>query len=335
MKLQQSVSLQPYNTLAVPAVARFFVAVECRDALCEAIALAKSRNLPWLILGGGSNLVLSGDFDGLVIHLCSRGIEILSEEGDGGITLQVAAGENWDALVQHTLAEGWFGLQNLSAIPGNVGAAPIQNIGAYGVELSEVLEAVEGLDTESQRFRRLNRADCELAYRDSIFKHRLKDRFVITEVELRLSRTPTVNISYPALAEAVGDREPSPAVVAEAVRRVRAKKLPAPSVIPNTGSFFKNPLVSARQYERLQKAHPALPAWAHGADYKLAAGWLVEQAGWRGFEEAGVGIYQGQALVLINPGHCSGQQVLALAARIQASVRKRFGVALDIEPRIY
>lgn len=335
MKLQQSVSLQSYNTLAVPAAARYFVAVESRDALCEAITLAKSRNLPWLILGGGSNLVLSRDFDGLVIHLCSRGIEILSEEGDGGITLRIAAGENWDALVQYTLAEGWFGLQNLSAIPGQVGAAPIQNIGAYGVELGEVLEAVEGLDTESQRFRRLSHADCELAYRDSIFKQRLKDRFIITEVELRLSRKPTVNISYPALAEAVGDREPSPAVVAEAVRRVRAEKLPAPTVIPNTGSFFKNPQVSADQYERLQKAHPALPAWAHGAGYKLAAGWLVEQAGWRGFEEAGVGIYQGQSLVLINPGHCSGQQVLALAARIQASVRERFGVALDIEPRVY
>ncbi|MFT5605337.1 MAG: UDP-N-acetylmuramate dehydrogenase [Paracoccaceae bacterium] len=338
MNVQQSISLQAYNTLAVPAVARYFVEVHSDAQLREAITFSEDKALARLILGGGSNIVLSSDFDGLVIHLCMQGIESL-EVSPGLVQVSVAAGENWDELVRHSLAQGWYGLENLSAIPGNVGAAPIQNIGAYGVEVSSVLDSVLGLDTDAMEYRKLTRTDCELAYRDSIFKRAWRDRFVITRVNLQLSREPAPVLSYPALVEAIGDREPTPEQVAETVRRVRGQKLPSPSVMPNAGSFFKNPLVSEQAYRALKAAHPDIPAWSMAAGYKLAAGWLLEQAGWRGFsgegELAGVGTYHNQSLVLINPGSRQGSSILQLADQIKASVFARFGVSLEIEPRVY
>lgn len=338
MNFEQNTSLQPFNTLAVPASARYFVAVRDEGELQDAIRFSNVRTLPRLILGGGSNIVLSDNFDGLVIYLCMKGIEAEAVPA-GGMHVCVAAGENWDDLVRHTLAQGWYGLENLSAIPGNVGAAPIQNIGAYGVEISSVLHSVYGLDIDSMQFRQLSNSDCELSYRDSIFKQSLKDRFVITRVDLNLSTMPAPVLSYPALAQALGEREASPERVAEVVRQVRAEKLPTPSRVPNAGSFFKNPVVSEQTFSDLKADYPDMPGWATATGVKLAAGWLLEQAGWRGFEGdnglAGLGMYQHQALVLINPGRCRGAQVLALAEKIKASVQARFGVQLEIEPRVY
>ena len=337
MTPQSDVSLQALNTLAVPARARYLTPANSIEDLREALAFARERALPSLILGGGSNIVLSGDFDGVVIPLQLRGITCLTEQEDW-VELSVAAGENWDDFVRYSLAQGWFGLENLSAIPGNVGAAPIQNIGAYGVELSSVLTSVVGLDLETGAERRLSREDCELAYRDSIFKGALRDRFVITEVGLKLSKVANTNLSYPALAAEV-DASASPQEVSAAVRAVRARKLPSPAELPNAGSFFKNPIVSSEQADTLREIHPTLPMWPHNGQYKLAAGWLVEQAGWRGRsgegEQAGVGIFREQALVLINPGRCPGRRILQFASEIQASVHARFGVNLDIEPRVY
>ncbi|WP_372764956.1 UDP-N-acetylmuramate dehydrogenase [Litorivivens sp.] len=338
MKLQQAVSLQPFNTLAVPARARYLVAVDSLGALQEAVDYSRQQGLERMVLGGGSNIVLASDFPGLVIQLNLRGSEILEERADA-VTVQVAAGENWDDFVRFSLDQGWYGLENLSAIPGNVGAAPIQNIGAYGVELSSVLKAVVGYDIEAGTMRRLEREACELAYRDSIFKHALKDRFVITAVELRLSKIAQPETSYPALMAELADETPTPEAVAQAVRRVRARKLPAPDTLPNAGSFFKNPIVDQACYERLRNAHPAMPAWPVASGVKLAAGWLLEQAGWKGYrgegDLSGLGTYHEQALVLINPGRVAGQQVLALARAITESVSERFGVELDIEPRVY
>ena len=338
MNIQQHVSLQAYNTLAVPAQARYFVAVHSESELLEAIHFSEEKSLPRLILGGGSNIVLSSDFDGLVIHLGMKGIASESS-GSGWVTVNVSAGENWDELVQYSLDRGWYGLENLSAIPGNVGAAPIQNIGAYGVEVSTVLSSVRGLDIATMQYRHLSKRECELAYRDSIFKQGLKDRFVITGVELQLSAEAAPVLSYPALREALGDEEPTPQRVADTVRRVRAQKLPMPSTVPNAGSFFKNPVVTRQTFEALQRAHPDMPAWETDAGHKLAAGWLLEQAGWRGFDGegdlAGLGTFQHQALVMINPGRRLGSAILQLAERIQASVQDRFGVALEIEPRVY
>lgn len=338
MKLERDVSLQQYNTLTVPALARYFVAVHNDNELQEAIRFSEDQALPRLILGGGSNIVLSSDFDGLVIHLCMRGIE-LGSTSSGRIKIRVAAGENWDQWVQYSLEQGWYGLENLSAIPGNVGAAPIQNIGAYGVEISSVLDSVYGLDIEAMAYRQLSRNQCELAYRDSIFKQSLKDRFVITAVDLQLSAVPEPVLSYPALVQALGDREATPELVAETVRRVRAQKLPSPTTVPNAGSFFKNPLVSEQTFLDLKAEFPDMPGWITATGYKLAAAWLLEQTGWRGFEGenklTGLGVYRHQALVLTNPGRCRGDLILQLAERIKTSVHARFGIVLEIEPRVY
>ncbi len=337
MKPQSDVSLQALNTLAVPARARYLIPASSITDLREALAFTRERALPLLILGGGSNIVLSGDFDGVVIALQLRGITCVAEHEDW-VELSVAAGENWDDFVRYSLAQGWFGLENLSAIPGSVGAAPIQNIGAYGVELSSVLTSVVGLDLETGTERQLSREDCELAYRDSIFKGALRDRFVITQVGLRLSKIAKADLSYPALAAEV-DASASPQEVSAAVRAVRARKLPSPAELPNAGSFFKNPIVPGEQADTLRERHPTLPMWPHNGKFKLAAGWLVEQAGWRGCsgegELAGVSIFSEQALVLTNPGRRPGRQILQFAAEIQASVHARFGVNLDIEPRVY
>ncbi len=338
MNILQDVSLQAYNTLAAPARARYFVAVSTDAELREAIQFSEDKALARLILGGGSNIVLSSDYNGIVIHLCMKGIES-SEVSPDSIQVSVAAGENWDELVQYCLAQHWYGLENLSAIPGNVGAAPIQNIGAYGVEISSVLHSVFGFDIDAQEYRQLSRNDCELDYRDSIFKRALRDRFVITRVDLQLSREPAPVLSYPALLEAMGDGEPTPERIAETVRRVRAQKLPSPLEVPNAGSFFKNPLVSEQVYHSLKAAYPNVPGWPMTTGYKVAAGWLLEQAGWRGYvgegNLAGLGTYSHQALVMINPGRRLGSSILQLADQITASVQAKFGITLEIEPRVY
>lgn len=338
MKAQHDVSLQALNTLAVPATARLFTSVNSVAELAKAIRYSQREGLPLLILGGGSNIVLGGDFDGLVIHLNLRGIDLIAE-ADDRIRVRVAAGENWDEFVRYSLSRHWFGLENLSAIPGSVGAAPIQNIGAYGVELGSVLESVEGYDIVGGRLRQLSHGECQLGYRDSIFKNALKDRFVITSVVLCLSTVARPECSYPALAAELGDAEPTPLVIADAVRRVRGRKLPSPAQLPNAGSFFKNPIVDQACYERLQRDYPAIPAWPVADGVKLAAGWLLEQAGWKGFRGEGplngLGMYHEQALVLINPGRVSGAQILALAQQVTDSVCEQFGVQLDIEPRVY
>ncbi|MBB3046308.1 UDP-N-acetylmuramate dehydrogenase [Litorivivens lipolytica] len=333
MSPESNVSLQMRNTLAVPANARHFITATTLSELRDGLAFARQHELPQLILGGGSNIVLSRDYDGVVIALNLRGVRVLSDDGET-VLVSVAAGENWDAFVRYSLEQGWYGLENLSAIPGSVGAAPIQNIGAYGVELSSVLHAVVGVDLANDSERRLSAAECELSYRDSIFKQGLRDRFVITEVELALHRQSAVNLSYPALAVEVS-ADASPQEVAAAVRKVRGRKLPSPADLPNAGSFFKNPIISRAQADELQQSHPEMPLWPHGDACKLAAGWLVEQAGWRGVEHNGVGMYREQALVLINPGRCSGERILGFAADIQSSVQDRFGVTLEIEPRVY
>lgn len=338
MNLQHNVPLQDYNTLAVPALARYFVAVHSESELQEAVRFSQEKALARLVLGGGSNIVLASDFDGLVIYLCMKGITLASS-GAERIKVGVAAGENWDALVQYSLSQGWYGLENLSAIPGNVGAAPIQNIGAYGVEISSVLGSVYGLDVDTLQYRQIERSECELAYRDSIFKQSLKDRFVITHIDLQLSAVSAPVLTYPALVEALGEKEPTPQRIAETVRQVRGQKLPNPAELPNAGSFFKNPLVSETIFRELKARYPDMPAWATASGYKLAAGWLLEQAGWRGFEGegelSGLGTYSQQALVMINPGRCLGNAILKLADQIKHSVQTRFGIALEIEPRVY
>ena len=331
-------NLQKFNTLAVPANSNYFVSVKDDEELREALAFARAEKLPLLPLGGGSNIVLRDDFPGLVIHLKSQGKEVVAED-DNYVWLKVAAGENWHQLVEYSLANGFYGLENLSLIPGSVGAAPIQNIGAYGVEIRELLVELTALDIRSGLTITFTNESCQFGYRDSIFKNALKDQYIITSVTLRLHKNPQVNVTYPALRAALAnlsDTEITPEEVSRAVVAIRTNKLPDPAEIPNVGSFFKNPVIAAATYETLKQRYPGVVAYPAGeGQTKLAAGWLIDQAGWRGKEAAGAAVHKDQALVLTNPNKTSGEAVLALADLIKQSVFEQFGLLLEMEPRVY
>ena len=331
-------NLQKFNTLAVPALAQYFVSVKTDDELREALAFARTENLPLLLLGGGSNIVLRADFPGLVIQIKLQGKEVV-DENDECVWLKVAAGENWHQLVEYSLDNALYGLENLSLIPGSVGAAPIQNIGAYGVEIKELVAELSALNIRSGLSVTFTNESCRFGYRDSIFKQSLKDQYVITSVTFRLRKQPQLNLTYPALRAAlanIAEEDITPQQVSAAVIDIRQTKLPDPAVIPNVGSFFKNPVINQQQFDVLKAEHPAIVSYPAAANQvKLAAGWLIDQAGWRGREVGGAVVHEQQALVLTNPLRSSGQAVLALAELIKKSVFEQFGVILEMEPRIY
>lgn len=329
-------NLQKLNTLAVPAVANFYVAVQDDDELLEALTFARTENLPLLVLGGGSNIVLRADFPGVVVQLKSQGKEVVAED-EHFVWLKVAAGENWHHLVEYTLDNALYGLENLSLIPGSVGAAPIQNIGAYGVEVKDLITELSALEIRSGIVVNFTNESCRFDYRDSIFKQALKDQYVITSVTFRLRKTAQLNLSYPALRDTLaGLDNPSPQAVSEAVIAIRQSKLPDPALTPNVGSFFKNPIINLAQLQVLRTTYPDIVSYpVDTVRVKLAAGWLIDRAGWRGKEAAGAKVHAQQALVLTNPDRASGARVLALAELIQLSVRAQFGVTLEMEPRVY
>lgn len=336
--VQHHIDLQPFNTLAVPAKAAHYAEVTDQAQLPGLLRFARERQRPLLVLGGGSNLVLRDDFPGLVLHMRLLGKTPVREDRHH-VWLKVAAGENWHQLVQYCLGHHYWGLENLSLIPGSVGAAPIQNIGAYGVELKDVFAELEAVDIATGERVRFDRDACEFGYRDSVFKHRAKDRYVIVSVTLKLARQPHLKITYPALKDAVRHipvAQLNPVSVSEAVCAVRRSKLPDPAKTPNVGSFFKNPVVGLEQFLALQNAHPGLVSYPVDARHvKLAAGWLIERAGWKGATRGPVAVHNEQALVLTNPGRGLGTDVLALAEEIRRSVSAEFGVDLEPEPRIY
>lgn len=330
--------LQPRNTLRLPGHAEWFARVQDPESLPELLAWAGAEGLPVQVLGGGSNVVLQSDIPGLVLAIGIHERQWQMLDNDEAI-LTLGAGENWDAVVRYTAATGYRGLENLALIPGTVGAAPIQNIGAYGRELSDVFENLEAWDRREGRFRTLSPAECEFGYRDSLFK-REPERFIIVRVRVRLSRSASFRLDYGELArevEALEDPESelTPEAVADMVSRIRLAKLPDPAVLPNAGSFFKNPVVNRATGESLQARFPGLIAHPDaGGGLKLAAGWLIEQCGWKGHRENHVGVHSKQALVLIHHGEGTGGELLDLAWRIRADVRQRFGVDLEVEPRL-
>jgi len=289
-------------------------------------------------LGEGSNVVVAGDLQAMVLRQRTPGIRLLEDHGSN-VVLRVGAGENWHALVQWTLRQGLFGLENLALIPGTVGAAPIQNIGAYGVELAPFVAAVHAVGIDDGEALTLSRLECTFGYRDSIFKRELRERVVITAVDLCLGRTPALNIDYPALSAALAGRDVAaltPHDVFEAVVNIRRARLPDPAAEPNVGSFFKNPVIAAEQAGDLAHRFPDIPLFplAEGG-FKTSAAWLIDYCGWKGRRRGGVGVHPGHALVLVNYGSDSGVELLSLAAEIADSVERTFAVALEIEPRIY
>ncbi|MDT3721785.1 UDP-N-acetylmuramate dehydrogenase [Pseudomonas oryzihabitans] len=333
-EVQQGVPLQGLNTFGLVAEADGYLEAASDADVFEALALARDQGVPLRVLGGGSNLVLPERVEGLVLRLTSRGIRLLAEEGDA-LLVEAEAGEAWHPFVMTTLANGWYGLENLSLIPGTVGASPIQNIGAYGVELKDRCAGVTALDRHSGEIHDLAPDACAFAYRESRFKAEA-GRWIVLRVRFHLSRQPQLVLDYgpvrQALAEA-GVAQPTPEAVSAAICSIRRSKLPDPAVLGNAGSFFKNPVVSAATAAVLKEDHPTLPTYPQAdGTVKLAAGWLIDQAGWRGHRDGAVGVHAAQALVLVNFGGASSRDVLALAERIRASVRERFGVTLEMEP---
>ncbi|HVX05422.1 MAG TPA: UDP-N-acetylmuramate dehydrogenase [Rhodanobacteraceae bacterium] len=334
--LLENASLRNRNTLRVDAHAGWLAEIRDADAIPGLLAHPALRDGPLLLLGEGSNVLFTGDYEGAVVAMATRGVAVLDHDGSGA-RIRVAAGEHWDDFVRWTLAHGHAGLENLILIPGSVGAAPMQNIGAYGVEAGEFIETVEAFDMRERRFVQFDNAQCEFGYRDSLFK-RHPDRWLITAVTFRLPHAWTPRIDYAGVRDELrhmGIEHPAPAHVAHAVVNLRTRKLPDPKLIGNAGSFFKNPRVPAAQAERLRAAHPQLPCWPAPSDLvKLSAAWLIEASGFKGVREGDAGISNRHALVLVNHGRASGAQLWALARRVREGVHARFGVMLEPEPRI-
>jgi UDP-N-acetylmuramate dehydrogenase len=335
LSIQRDFSLRHHNTFGIEAKAHAYLKVTSADVLQQVHAIQPMKPLPRLVLGGGSNLLLTGDFPGLVLHMCMRGIDIVGQDSHATY-VRAAAGENWHEFVRWSLAKGLGGLENLSLIPGSVGAAPIQNIGAYGAEVKDCFHQLTAFDLVEGRSFTLDKAACEFGYRDSVFKHRLRERAVILDVTFAMPKQWKPNITYADVAQdlaARGITSPAAYEISESVIAIRTRKLPDPSVIGNAGSFFKNPIVPAQQRDELVTRHPHIVSYAQAdGSFKLAAGWLIDQCGWKGKSLGSAGVYEKQALVLVNRGGASGRDIAELAAAIQADVRTRFGVMLEPEP---
>ncbi len=337
LQLQAGVSLKPYNSFGVDVRAQWFAEAHSDDDVREALAYVARHRLPLLVIGGGSNLLLTADIQGLVLRMATRGIRLLSDDGVR-VVIEAEAGEPWHPFVLSTLGLGWSGLENLSLIPGTVGAAPMQNIGAYGVEIKDVFAGLTALDRQSGELREFSLEDCRFGYRDSLFKHEV-GRWLILRVRFALSRVEHLHLEYGPVAQRLGEQgvsQPNALDVSRAICSIRNEKLPDPAVLGNAGSFFKNPLVSATLAAELKLQHPGLVGYPQAdGQVKLAAGWLIEAAGWKGFREEDAGVHRLQSLVLVNYGAASGLQLLALARRIQADILQRFSVDLEMEPNLY
>lgn len=325
-------SLLEMNTLAINANARYLAEAECMADVHEIMSFAKHENLPLYVMGGGSNLILADEIQGVVLRYVGQQIQLLKED-EACVVLRVDAGVKWHQLVMHALAANWYGLENLALIPGTVGAAPVQNIGAYGVEVESFIELIEGIDLVTGKQRSYTRHECNFAYRDSIFKHALRDKFLITVVQMRLSKLAAPVLSYAPLADrAKTVASVSPAELAQWVIELRSSKLPDPAVLPNAGSFFKNPVLTQDQYRDLKNRFPDLPAYPSGEAYKVPAAWLIDRMGLKGERIGPVEINRLQPLVLINHGG-NGADVLRVAREIQRKIMAQFAVELEIEPQ--
>lgn len=328
--------LQAKNALAVPSSCRWFKLVTETSQLSEAVAFARDQALPLSVLGSGTNVVLGESINAVVLQIALKGRSVVHKD-IRTVIIEAGAGEDWHELVSWSLEQSFYGLENLALIPGTCGAAPIQNIGAYGVELGDLLDSVEIFDLAEQKTKRLNADECELEYRDSIFKHDLDKRAIVISVRLRLNLQARPNLSYPALADYLKENEisPTPENVFEAVCAIRRSKLPDPVEIPNVGSFFKNPTLPFEDLSELLIHHPGMPYYElPNNQVKIPAAWFVDQAGFKGWQKNGVGIHDKQALVLVNPGKKSCTDVLNLAEQVSAKIYAIFGVELELEPRL-
>jgi UDP-N-acetylmuramate dehydrogenase len=336
LQIEENVSLKNFNTFGIEAKARYFVEINHEQDLAELFMDQQWHQMERLVLGGGSNLLLVKDFNGLVIRLNIRGIE--HRINHDTVFVEAGAGEGWNELVNYCVDHNFAGMENLSLIPGSVGASPIQNIGAYGVELKDVFESCRAFEIATGQVKTFHNADCRFGYRESVFKSTLKGQFIITSVKFHLSLTPQLNLSYGAIEQELTNRgimHPTIKQVSQVVAAIRVSKLPDPSTIGNSGSFFKNPVIAQSQFLDIQKQCPQIAHYPAGENkIKLAAGWLIEQCGWKGKIVGNTGTWKNQALVLVNHGNATGQEIYDLSSQIIDSVYTKFGVVLEREVNI-
>ncbi|TAE33535.1 MAG: UDP-N-acetylmuramate dehydrogenase [Cytophagales bacterium] len=340
LNVQSNVSLKPYNTFGIQATARYWADVQTPNDLQTLLQLADYNQVAKLILGGGSNLLLTGNVEGMVIRMNIQGIELV-RENDTHWWVKAGAGVNWHAFVIYCVKHGYAGVENLSLIPGTVGAAPMQNIGAYGVEIEQVFESLEAVNRQTGEVRTFTREECKFGYRESVFKHELKDQYIITSVTFQLDKSPTFHTSYGAIRETLDQMGVTPdtlsiKAVSDAVVQIRRSKLPDPAQIGNAGSFFKNPEISREHYDQLLSQFPDMPGYplADTDQVKVPAGWLIEHCGWKGYRRGDAGVHAKQALVLVNYGGAVGQEILNLAYEVRQSVGERFGITINPEVNI-
>ncbi len=335
IEIKKDYPLKSKNTFGLDIKSRFFVEASIADKISFSLNYASYNELPIMILGGGSNVLFTKDYEGLIIRPTIQGIEV-TEDAPETVTIRVGAGVNWDNLVEWSVSRGLGGLENLSYIPGDVGASPIQNIGAYGVEAKDTIVKVEALNIISKKMVELTNAECQFDYRNSIFKGELRHRVVVTHVHFKLSKKPTLITHYGNLDEEIeklGERTIQ--TVRNAVIKIRKQKLPEPTEIGNAGSFFKNPLVKTSVFETLKSKYDKVPSFPASENHvKIPAGWLIEQCGWKGKKVGNCGVHQNQALVLVNYGEAKGSEILNLAHQIQKSVTDQFGIELELEVNI-
>lgn len=334
MKIYEHYPLKALNTFGIAAHAHYFCILRTLGGLKSVMLWRREHpELPVLFLGGGSNMLFVEDFVGLVVQVCLEERRVLAEDQEY-VYLRAGAGENWHKFVQWTIEQGYAGLENLSLIPGTVGAAPLQNIGAYGVELKDYFYELDALDWRTAELRKFSLADCAFGYRDSHFKSVEPGRWLIAAVTFRLPKQPIWKIDYAGVAEQLVGKALDARTISAAIIALRQSKLPDPAVIGNAGSFFKNPLVTAEQFTVLKATYPNCPGWPQGLLVKLSAGWLIDQCGWKGKRSGGAGTYEKHALVLVNHGHATGAEIWQLAQGIIASVQEKFGVSLEAEPNV-
>ncbi len=337
MIISSHTSLKTYNTFGIEATAKLFATVNSTQQILELIDTPQYKSNQHLIIGGGSNLLLTQDVDALVIKNSLKGIELIKETEDD-VYVKCAAGEVWHDFVMHCITHNYAGLENLSLIPGCTGASPMQNIGAYGVEIKDTFYELEAIHSETGTLRRFSETDCEFGYRESVFKRRYKNQFIITAVTFKLSKKPSFQIEYGAIKQELDNMKVSTLTIqaiSQAVINIRSSKLPNPLIIGNAGSFFKNPEVSAAVFHKLKERFPDLVAYLlDNSNYKLAAGWLIEKSGLKGYRHGDAGVHTLQALVLVNYGKATGQEIYDLSSHVLQTVREKFGVELEREVNI-
>ncbi|MGM0566669.1 MAG: UDP-N-acetylmuramate dehydrogenase [Bacteroidota bacterium] len=332
-EMETNFPLTSLNTFGVPAKASSFAVVKSSAQAVDIIQHVLPEMKDVLILGGGSNILFTSDFDGLVLHQAMKGISVL-EETDKMCRLKVAAGEDWTEFVDYCVSRGWGGIENLAMIPGQVGAAPVQNIGAYGREVKDVIEQVEALDLKTGEYRFFSNQECNFAYRNSIFKNELKNQYLITHVIFSLHKEPVFYLDYGSIRDELENQQITEITfqeVARAIKSIRSRKLPDVNKTGSAGSFFKNPLIAKVKFETLKEKYPAMPFFKLPEGYKIPAGWLIDQCGWKGHTRKNYGVYPEQALVLVNYGGASGKDIFELSEEIRQDVSKKFDVELERE----